>query len=634
MICRSAASTPAGWQLICTSVLQNRRAHSSLTSLPAASRMSNMFLPTRKDVTDLLPTDPHSSSSSATQSTDIHRLMLRAGLIRQSSPGMYSLLPLGFRAVSKICGIIEDELDAIGSQQLRLPHVLSADLWKRTGRWESTGSELFRLVDRRNNDYCLAPTHEEEITSIIANEVSSYRQLPLRLYQIGYKYRDERRPRGGLLRAREFLMKDLYSFDSTPQAASETYEQVVEAYRRIMTRLSVPFVVAEADTGNIGGKRSHEFHFVSQKGEDVLLTCRECGYTANTEMMKGVVRLEDESVKRTYGEISEAVRNAKLNEDVTKGGMDVFRLASADGVVAAAVVPKGRQPCSVKVGKVGILQNAEGKSVEWTVSSWDWSVHGLPSSSSSSSSSSLKAIIVDHSLISESNDASGECVADIVESVAGDLCPKHDHSHNVHNEAVLESSRATEIGHTFLLGTRYSSALEARIKPPPSAESPNNEPLVPIQMGCYGIGITRLLPALLEATGSGSSSQIGLRWPLATAPLSMCILPLPQSRDQPDSDPAVKAAIDLHSKLAKALPSTVSGKHGIVIDDRLHLSPGYRLNDARLIGFPWVIVIGKKSLSSTESELKYEVQEQVFGGNNSTSLLTADEIIERVKQFT
>ncbi|RUS22921.1 hypothetical protein BC937DRAFT_94918, partial [Endogone sp. FLAS-F59071] len=243
------------------------------------NRLSKMFVPTSKE--NFLSSNLNSVAS--------HQLMLRAGFIRQSASGVYSLLPFALRTLEKLERIIEEEMRAIDAQKLSLPILLSSEAWKQTGRWESSGGELFRLKDRKHADFLLAPTHEEEITQLVANEVTSHRQLPLRLYQIGRKYRDEMRPRSGLLRGREFVMKDLYTFDATEEEAASTYEDVRRAYTRIFKRIGVPFAVADADTGNIGGTKSHEYHFTSQVGEDSLLVCPECGYTANEERARGTI---------------------------------------------------------------------------------------------------------------------------------------------------------------------------------------------------------------------------------------------------------------------------------------------------------------------------------------------------------
>ncbi|CAG8782846.1 20343_t:CDS:2, partial [Gigaspora rosea] len=238
--------------------------------------LSKVFLPTINDTASKTVKDRKDASTIENDGTfkgESHKLMIRAGLIRQSSSGVYSLLPFALRSIERIEKIIDQEMRNIGAQKLSLPILLSANMWKRTGRWDTTGSEvgsridpiegLFKLKDRKTSDFCLAPTHEEEITQLVANDVFSYRQLPLRLYQIGRKFRDEMRPRAGLLRGREFIMKDLYTFDTTEEAALETYEEVNEAYNKIFSRIGLPFVIAEADTGNIGGTKSHEYHILS-----------------------------------------------------------------------------------------------------------------------------------------------------------------------------------------------------------------------------------------------------------------------------------------------------------------------------------------------------------------------------------
>ncbi|RKP10002.1 prolyl-tRNA synthetase [Thamnocephalis sphaerospora] len=420
--------------------------------MTSRAALSRLFVPTSKDV-------------SASARVASHQLMLRAGLIRQSASGVYSLLPFAVRALGKLERIIDEEMETIGANKLSLPGILSADAWRKTGRWDTMGTELFRLSDRKESAFCLAPTHEEEVTQLIAAEVSSYRQLPLRLYQIGRKYRDELRPRSGLLRAREFVMKDLYTFDADEAAAMETYDTVVGAYRRIFNRIGVPYAIAEADTGQIGGKRSHEFHFCSDAGEDTLLSCTHCGYTANEELAQGI---------------------------------------HAPTAAAHTATPSQQQKAPI-------------------------------------------------------NDA-----------------PR------------LSARRAIEVGHTFLLGDKYSRPLEATYQPVATTSTgATTSAQVPIQMGCYGLGVTRALAAIAQAT----HDEHGLRWPWSIAPYRVCVIPLQLSGKNTAGDEQLLADAQ---RLQDQLETEVPGLRGeVVLDDRRGLSPGWRLKDAELIGYPWLVVLGR-----------------------------------------
>ncbi|PKK74428.1 class II aaRS and biotin synthetase [Rhizophagus irregularis] len=385
---------------------------------------------------------------------------------------MYSLLPLALRSLDKIERIIDFEMTSIGAQKLSLSILLSASTWKQTGRWKSAGSELFRLKDRKGSEYCLAPTHEEEITQLVGHEIASYRQLPLRLYQIGKKYRDEMRPRYGLLRGREFIMKDLYTFDTSEEAALRTYEEVLIAYKNIFNKIGVPFVIADADSGNIGGTKSHEFHFLSQVGEDMILTCSNCGYSANEE--------------RAYGD-------------------------------------------------------------------------GCP------------------------------------------ICSMSSVSHN----NPLIGHNAIEVGHTFLLGTKYSEPLKATFAP----ETPQNMgELRPIQMGCYGIGISRMLAAIIES----SYDEHGIIWPSSVAPYRVCIIP---NSDEPLIQQATRNLFDLLTSISHELNGEV------LIDDRTNLSLGYRIKDSELVGYPWMMILGKRFLESGRVEIHERRTRKILDVFNNICLL-------------
>ncbi|KAJ1344457.1 proline-tRNA ligase [Batrachochytrium salamandrivorans] len=491
------------------------------------ARLSKLLLPTSKD------SDPSANSAS-------HDLLLRGGFIRQSSAGIYSYLPFGLRVLDKLEAIIDDEMQHIGGQKISLPCLLSSAPWKATGRWETTGPEMFKVKDRKNSEFLLSPTHEEEITSLVASLVSSHRQLPLRLYQIGRKYRDELRPRSGLLRAREFIMKDMYSFDSSEEAALDTYTLVQSAYHRILSRIGIPFVVAEADTGNIGGTRSHEYHFTSSVGEDTVLACSECGYIANEEKLLVLLRavplksfpeLADLCIKETVAKRVESTGSAGvvvLDESV--GNSTVSLLKSA--------IEKSAIPGDVVI-QANIITAEEGDQCIHC--------HSQPEKPLTSPNGEISKPISGH----------------------------------------LKATRAIEIGHTFYLGTKYSEPLNAKFMSPTQGQHT-------IIMGCYGMGVSRMVSAIVEA----SHDKNGIIWPLSVAPYKVCIIALPQ-KNNADNQEKVDAEVQ---RLVQVFGSTY-GKSNIVVDDRDFVQYGYKMKDAQLVGYPFVAIVGKSFLEKGTIEL-------------------------------
>ncbi|KAI9104109.1 prolyl-tRNA synthetase [Phlyctochytrium arcticum] len=460
------------------------------------------------------------------------KLLLSAGFIRQSGgAGIYSMLPLAVRTLERLEKLISREMASVGAQRVALPCLLSSKNWHKTKRW-NTGGELFTLHDRKGTEFCLSPTHEEEITALVAAEVSSYRDLPLRLYQIGRKYRDEARPRSGLLRAREFIMKDLYTFDTSEAEARKTYEEVRAAYDRIFTQIGVPFVAANADSGSIGGSVSHEYLFTSSVGEDSVLTCNKCSYVANVETGVGVLPSE-------LGESS--------NQQTVP-----FSVQEESGKVTTGkiILPAGRQVNLLKLQKHRKLVNTTIK---------------LESPSNGSTACPADLIFVDHSC-----HYNGEAnIGDFVLIEAGDACASCSEL-SYEDVGLLETSRAIEIGHTFLLGTKYSMPLNATFK------NSSNE-VQPIFMGCYGIGISRMLPAIVEA----NHDKDGLKWPLALAPYAANIIYSPG---------------DLNDEVAHAMYEkleTLLGEDRVVLDDRTGAGIGGKLRFAKLLGVPYSIVLGK-----------------------------------------
>ncbi|KAI8819861.1 prolyl-tRNA synthetase [Fimicolochytrium jonesii] len=498
----------------------------------------------------LVPTAKSSrGTDSGGQVAASHGLLLRAGLIRQSAAGIYSFLPLGLRILEKLEKLIDREMRSVDGQKVALPCILPSDGWKKTGRWESTGSEMFKLNDRKGSEFCLAPTHEEEITQLVASEITSWKQLPLRLYQIGRKYRDEARPRSGLLRAREFIMKDMYTFDASEDAARRTYEEVRGAYDRILNEIGIPFAAAEADTGNIGGSTSHEYHFLSPAGEDTVLRCSNCGYTANDERASGVIntnRLPAEHLRLRY-------------EEVNSGKHGFARVE----------VPKGRSVNFIKLKKAAPEGITLGN---------DTTAHDGDATDS--------LVFVDKNVpVSEVHSGKSNVIqGDFITIQEGDGCP-HCHASTTKPSTTIQhalaSSRAIEIGHTFLLGTKYSRALNAMIKD-------NKNELQPIQMGCYGIGVTRMIAAIVEA----SRDENGIKWPGSIAPFRVCVIPFLNKKSSTEEMDAIEDGV-------KALYEGLRGKldeEDIVVDDRADMSFGFKMKDGLLVGYPHMIILGKKYL--------------------------------------
>ncbi|CAO3701540.1 unnamed protein product [Rhizopus stolonifer] len=480
-------------------------------------------------------------------------------------------------------------MQTIGSQKLSLPILLNPDNWKKTGQWDGSAGEFFRVKDRKDSDLLLAPTHEEEITRLVATELRSPKQLPIRLYQIGRKYRDELRPRAGLLRGREFIMKDLYSFDQTVEDAFKSYEDVAGAYKRIFERLGVPFVIAEADSGNIGGSKSHEYHLVSTVGEDTLLTCSGCGYTANEELAVGKIpSATGHSNASENDELTVTIKKELgINEKAIDSTVISFREASnsAEGIqgYAAVLTPFGRPANILKaqtqLGKhlKSIQQLDELAVLEVTPLSKEVTDKLSPNTLSD------LHVFLDDSITFSRLDTLPQLTVHTPDHYR--IAEEGDHCVSCSN--TLSSVRAIECGHTFYLGTKYSSILDCGFR------KPNGEKVY-AEMGCYGIGITRLLAAVAEAR----QDEKGIAWPKNLAPYRVCIVPT----DDRNKD-FKKMADELYDKL-----NTIF-ENNVVVDDR-RSGFGAKMKDAELVGYPYVFVIGQKSLTD---EKLVELHERVQG---------------------
>lgn len=562
-------------------------------------RMSEAFVPTLREV----PAEAEIVS---------HKLALRAGLLRRSSAGVYTHLPLGYRTLKKIMQIIREELDAIGAQELMLPIVQPAELWKESGRWDAYGAEMFRLKDRHDREYCLGPTHEEIITALVAAEVDSYRQLPLSLYQIQNKYRDEIRPRFGVIRGREFIMKDAYSFDTDPEALDVTYKRFYEAYERIFSRCGLTVHAVEADSGAIGGSHTHEFMVLAEVGEDRIVHCPSCGYAANVEKAEAVPT--PWPVTESGGEAEKvSTPNVKTIEEleaflgVPANRMVKTLLYLADGKPVAALVRGDRELNEVKLTTALGAAQLEMAPPELIVE-----LTGAPVGFAGPVGLKDVHIIADHEVVGAldavaganevdahlrhldwGRDFTAQQVTDLRTAVPGDTCPSCQQSQ-------LEGASGIEVGQVFQLGTKYSEALGARFKDAEGKEQP-------IWMGCYGIGVTRTMAAIIEQ----HHDDDGIIWPVSVAPYQAVVVPIRAG----DAD-QMQAAQEVYEQLWAA---------GIdaILDDRDE-RPGVKFKDADLIGFPVRITVGPKALAEGRVEV-------LWRDNRQEERPLLSELVETVK---
>jgi prolyl-tRNA synthetase len=542
-------------------------------------RYSKFFLPTLKE-------DP------ADAEVISHKLMVRAGMIRKLAAGIYNYLPLGLRSIKKVEKIVREEMNRAGAIELLMPFVLPAELWKESGRWDKYGKELLRFKDRAEREFCLGPTHEEIITDIVRKEVRSYKQLPLTLYQIQTKFRDEIRPRFGVMRAREFIMKDAYSFDADDEGADKSYWAMYNAYNRIFERCGLEFRAVLADTGNIGGNFSHEFMVLAPTGEDVIMSCNRCDYAANLELAEIGENDGDRSTEeeKTIQEVY--TPNLKTVDKVTSflkaepGRLIKTMIIDADGKPVAALI-RGNHELSLTKLKKAIGADTVQLGSESTIVD----VTGGPLGFSGPVGIRVK-IVADRSIKNIKNAVTGankrdyhlininpgrdfhvDQFADIRVASDGDLCPRC-------NDGVLRSSRGIEVGHVFKLGTKYSEAMSATF-----VDQNGKERF--FIMGCYGIGIGRTVAAAIEQ----NYDENGIVLPISLAPYEVIVLPLNMKDGQVKS-----VSEDVYKRLL-AIGAEV------IIDDREE-SAGVKFKDADLIGIPIHVVIGQKALKEGAVEIK------------------------------
>ena len=540
-------------------------------------RTSQLLIPTLRE-------DPGEAE------TVSHRLMLRAGMIRKVAAGVYTYLPLGLRVIRKIEHIVREEMNRAGAQELLMPIASPAELWRETGRWDYYGKELFRFKDRHERDFCLGPTHEEVITDLFRREVRSYRQLPLNFYQIQTKFRDEIRPRFGLMRGREFIMKDAYSFDADEAGSKLSYQKMYDAYNRVFSRCGLTFRPVEADTGLIGGSSSHEFMVLADTGEETVVYSDTGNYAANVERAEVAPPTEtDESGLRPLTTVG--TPNRRTVEDVTEFLKIAPRqlvktlLYATDGEDIAVLVRGDHDVNEIKVKRLLGVTEVELASPEKVQART-----GAPVGFAGPVGLRGIKILADQAVRTMRNfvvgankadahfvdanvgrDFSVDLFGDLRNAKAGDLSPR--------GGGTLQVAKGIEVGHVFMLGTKYSQAMSATFLDAQGKEQP-------AVMGCYGIGVGRTAAASIEQNHDAK----GIIWPIPIAPFHVHLLPLTQSQ------PVVELAGWLYHALNEA---------GVEVlwDDRDERA-GVKFNDADLIGAPVHLVLGDKSLARGEVELK------------------------------
>lgn len=560
-------------------------------------KMSNMLMLTLRE-------------TPAEAEIESHKLMLRSGMIRKMASGVYNYMPLGLKVLKNIENIVREEMNNTGAQEFLASALLPSELWKESGRWEVFGPEMFKLKDRNEREFCLGPTHEEVFTDLARNEIKSYKQLPLNLYQIQTKYRDERRPRFGMIRSREFVMKDAYSFDKDYAGLDVAYDKMYEAYTKIFKRCDVECKPVAADSGAMGGSGSAEFMVKSEIGEDEVAFCSECDYAANVE--KAPCTPEKAEKEELKGLTKVETPHAKTIDDLVKFfNTDSKRFAKtiiykADDKVVAVMIRGDREVNETKV------KNAVGAPVEFeladekTVKSATGAVVGF------AGPIGIKAdyLFVDNEVtfmynfivganetgyhfsdVNYGRDFEGT-VGDFRNAVEGEKCPKCGKE--------LTIARGIEVGHIFKLGTKYSESMEAYFVD----ENGENKPLI---MGCYGIGINRTMSAIIEQ----HHDENGIVWPMSVAPYKVIVVPAVFK-----SEEQMQTAEKLYNEI-KALGIDV------LLDDRNERA-GVKFKDADLIGIPVRITVGKKI---ADGEVEFKLR-----SSSDTETISLDSVIDRVKK--
>jgi len=545
-----------------------------------------------------------------------HQLMLRAGLIRKLASGLYTWLPMGLRVLRKVEAIVREEMNAAGALEVLMPGIQPAELWQESGRWEQYGPELLRMKDRHQRDFCAGPTHEEVVTDLARNELNSYKQLPLSLYQIQTKFRDEIRPRFGVMRGREFIMKDAYSFHADQASLQQTYERMHQAYCNIFTRLGLNFRPVQADTGSIGGTGSHEFHVLAESGEDDIAFSDSSDYAANIEKAEAVPR-----------ETTRAAATEELRLVATPDAKTIDQLVSQFNLAIEKTIKTLVVHGAEKGKLVALIVRGDHELNEIKAANHELVASPLVFASEAEIRAALGAgpgslgplnlpiaCVIDRSVALISDFGAGANidgqhyfginwerdlplpqVADLRNVVAGDPSPD--------GQGTLVIKRGIEVGHIFQLGTKYSEAMNCQVL------GENGKPVI-LTMGCYGIGVTRVVAAAIEQ----NNDERGIRWPAALAPFQIALVPLKYETE------AVRAATDtLYAQL------TAAG-YDVLLDDRdKKTSPGVKFADMELIGIPHRIVVSDRGLN--EGNLEYKGRDQ-----SEAQVLPAAEILSFIAQ--
>lgn len=541
-------------------------------------RVSKLYAPTLREV----PAEAEVVS---------HQLMLRAGFMRKAAGGIYTYLPLAWRVLKKIERIVREEMDAKGSQELLMPIVQPAEIWQESGRWDVYGAEMFRLQDRHNRCFCLGPTHEEMVTTLIRGDVRSYRQLPLSVYQIQNKYRDERRPRFGLMRGREFIMKDAYSFDRDEAGLDKSYQDMYDAYTNIFARCGLNFRPVEADSGAIGGSGSHEFMVIADSGEAEIVFCTSCDYAANVEKAELFPLEAQEEAMLTKEEVvtpdcktiadvcaylkfpvDHSVKAVAYNSEkglilcFVRGDHEVneIKVINTCGVIDLEMATEEQLAAAGTVGGYMGPVGIDNKKVIVVVDATVMKMHNVCCGANKEGYHFIN--------VNPGRDFTPTYVADIRLIQEGDPCP--------HCGGEVSKARGIEVGQVFKLFTKYSSALKATYLD----ENGKEQPMV---MGCYGVGVSRTMAAAIEQNYDDN----GIIWPIEIAPYHVLVVPV----NTKDEASAAKAE-EIYMQLKKVGLETV-------IDDR-NERPGVKFKDADLIGYPLRVVVGPKTLTEGKLEVK------------------------------
>ena len=558
-------------------------------------KMSNMLVSTLREVP-------------AEAEIDSHKLMLRAGMIRKMAAGIYNYMTIGLKVLKNIEEIVREEMNTAGAQEFLASAVLPAELWQESGRWDVYGDEMFRLKDRNNRDFCLGPTHEEVFTDIARNEIKSYKQLPVNLYQIQTKYRDERRPRFGIMRSREFIMKDAYSFDKDQAGLDVSYDKMHDAYVKIFNRCGIDAKCVEADSGAIGGANSAEFMVKSEVGEDDVVFCSACDYAANIEKAEATPE---------KAEVEELLEMEKVATPDSRGIYEVSEflkvspkktvkllMFNVDGKIVGVVVRGDREVNEVKVANAA---QASGDIIMASNEEYTKATNCEPGFGGPVGIK-VDLLLVDEEVANMYNMILGAnetgyhlknvnygrdfegVVGDFRKIESGEKCPK------CGSEVTI--ARGTEVGHIFKLGTKYSAAMNATF-------IDENGKNVPFVMGCYGIGVTRTMASIIEQ----HHDENGIIWPLSVAPYHVSVIPV-NIKDEAQ----MKIANKLYDELRKIGVDAI-------LDDR-NERPGVKFKDSELIGIPMRVTVGKKI---TDGEVEFKLRD------GEMEVIKIEDVLEKVK---